>query len=84
MKFLKTSFRSFFTSYENKSELFMRITYKSVKRIYINPFNDGQIEYIFTVTASGIQSDAKQTTSKKDDLMLFSSMNSSITLVKRG
>ncbi len=35
--------------------------------IYINPFNDGQIEYIFTVTASGIQSDAKQTTSKKDD-----------------
>ena len=35
--------------------------------IYINPFNDGQIEYFLAVTASGIQNDAKHTTSLKDD-----------------
>ena len=35
--------------------------------IYINPFNDGQIEYLFAVTASGIQADAKQTATSKDD-----------------
>ncbi|MGY8932205.1 MAG: DUF5916 domain-containing protein [Flavobacteriales bacterium] len=38
-----------------------------VVRIYINPFNDGQIEYLFAVTASGIQADAKQTATSKDD-----------------
>ena len=31
--------------------------------IWINPFNDGQVEYEFCVTAAGIQADAKITTS---------------------
>jgi hypothetical protein len=35
--------------------------------IYINPFNDGQIEYLLAVTASGIQIDAKQTGTLQDD-----------------
>ena len=34
--------------------------------IYINPFNDGQIEYLFAVTAAGIQADAKQTATSQD------------------
>ena len=27
--------------------------------IWINPFNDGQIEYNFSITAAGVQKDAK-------------------------
>jgi hypothetical protein len=34
--------------------------------IYINPFNDGQTEYLLAVTASGIQVDAKQTATLQD------------------
>ena len=34
--------------------------------ISINPFNDGQTEYFFAVTASGIQSDAKHSALSKD------------------
>ena len=35
--------------------------------IYINPFNDGQTEYLLAVTASGVQLDAKKTATSEDD-----------------
>ena len=34
--------------------------------IWINPFNDGQIEYEFTVTAAGVQADSKITPNSYD------------------
>ena len=35
--------------------------------IYIDPFNNGQIEYEFMISASGVQTDAKITTSSYDN-----------------
>ena len=52
--------------------------------IYINPFNDGQIEYFLAVTASGIQNDAKHTTSLKDDSWNAQTLASSGVADSRG
>jgi len=35
--------------------------------VYIDPFNDGQVEYELVISAAGVQSDAKVSTSSYDN-----------------
>ena len=51
--------------------------------IWINPFNDGQIEYNFNVTAAGVQIDKKYTPNS-EDISWDAVWNSAIRIKKNG